>query len=165
MQRELAPFLRECGVQVVSGGARGVDQWAHRLAIDSRQSTVCILPSGLLNAYPPAAEPLWARILESGGCLMSTCALNEPMRKHFFHVRNRWIAGLSDLCLVVEANRRSGSLLTAKLANDESREVCTLPVSPMSSQGLGNLDLLMSGATMVRDRHDLRTLWNKRGEF
>ncbi len=161
MQRELLPFLRESGVGVVSGGARGIDQWSHRLSIDAGQPTVCVLPSGLLDPYPLSGESLWRGILRTGGCLLSTFSLQQPMRKHFFHIRNRWIAGLGDLCFVVEANRRSGSLLTATLANQENKDVCTLPVSPMAAQGLGNLELLMNGALMIRDRLDLQTVWSQ----
>ena len=160
MQRELSEFLRQRNVGVVSGGARGVDQWAHRLALDCGQPTVCILPSGILNPYPDRCEDLWKRIVNKGGCIVSTCGLSEPMRKSFFHIRNRWIAGLSPGCVVVEANRRSGSLLTAKLCVEENREVATLPVFPTATQGLGNLDLLEAGATMLRDHRDLSTFWD-----
>ncbi len=160
MQRELSEFLHQRKVGVVSGGARGVDQWAHRLSLDCGQPTVCVLPSGLLNPYPDRHEDLWKRVVGKGGCMMSTCGLSEPMRKSFFHIRNRWIAGLSPGCVVVEANRRSGSLLTAKLCIEENREVATLPVFPTATQGLGNLDLLEAGATMLRDHRDLITFWD-----
>ncbi len=160
MQRELGHFLKNCGVGVVSGGARGVDQWAHRICLDSRQPTVCIFPSGLMDPYPFGGEALWQRILEQGGALISTFSLEEPLRKWAFHIRNRWIAGLSPACFVVEANRRSGSALTAKLAQQEDRAICTLPVFPHSQQGLANLDLIAEGAAMIRDYHDLRQFWD-----
>jgi DNA processing protein len=161
MQRELAPFLKSEQVAVVSGGARGVDQWAHRLCIDSGQPTVCVLPSGILNPYPSGCERLWEKIVTSGGCLVSTCSLSCGMRKFHFHIRNRWIAGLAEKCFVVEANQKSGSMLTASLANQENRDVCTLPVSPLAVQGRGNLELLSQGATLVRDRWDLQTIWSR----
>src|SRR5690606_30260774 len=129
-------------IGVVSGGARGVDQWAHRLAVDYGNPTVCVLPTGILNPYPSGNESLWRAILEGGGCMLSTFALDEPLRKWAFHARNRWIAGLARVCFVAEANRRSGSLLTANLAACEGREVCTLPVFPLNGQGLANLDLI-----------------------
>jgi DNA processing protein len=161
LQRELPEFLRQRRPMVVSGGARGIDQWAHRLAMDNGVPTVCILPSGLLEPYPFGYESFWQRILATGGCLLSTCGLRDPLRKSFFHIRNRWIAGLAPLTFVVEANRRSGSALTAKLARDEARDVCTLPVFPMASQGLGNLDLIAEGATLLRDSMDLIICWDR----
>lgn len=80
------------------------------------------------------------------------------MQKALFHIRNRWIAGMAGATFVVEANRRSGSSLSARLAREENREVATLPVFPLSSQGLGNLALLNDGATLIRDAKDLMTL-------
>lgn len=161
MQRELSEFLRGHRAGVVSGGARGVDQWSHRLCADSGRPTIAVLPSGLLNPYPSGAEPLWQRIRERGGCTLSTCSLYEPMRKSFFHLRNRWIAGLGRGCFVAEANRRSGSLITAKCAGEEGRDLCTLPVSPLATQGQGNLDLLMNNATLLRDHRDLAMFWSR----
>ncbi len=158
MQCEFGPFLRQCDVTIVSGGARGVDQWAHRLAMDCGRPTVCVYPSGLLNPYPPGFEPTAERILAEGGALISTFGLHQGMRKDLFHIRNRWIAGLSGATFVAEANRRSGSALSARLALEENREVATLPVFPMSAQGLGNLQLLNDGATLIRDALDLAAL-------
>ena len=90
--------------------------------------------------------------------MLSTFGLDDPLRKWAFHVRNRWIAGMSRVCFVTEANRRSGSTLTASLAIEEGRDVCTLPVFPMGDQGLANLDLISNGATMIRDYQDLEVL-------
>lgn len=168
MNRELGEFLTRHEVCVVSGGARGVDQRAHRLAMDTGRPTICILPSGLLNPYPPGNGDLWRAIQESGGCLMSTCRLDEPMHKGFFHRRNRWIAGLSRLCLVAEANRRSGSILTARLVGEEGRALCTVPLSPMSEQGLGAFHIWIEyDAAFVRDWLDLKVIWGmaNEGEF
>jgi DNA protecting protein DprA len=160
MTRELGEFLFRHDVCVVSGGARGVDQRAHRLALDLGRPTVCILPSGLLNPYPPANGEMWNEIRGQGGCMLSTCAPMEPMHRGFFELRNRWIAGLSYVCLVAEANRRSGSFMTARLAAEEGRALCTLPVSPMAAQGLGNFDLYVDfDAVFVRDHLDLGVLW------
>ncbi len=162
MQRELGHFLRDNEICVVSGGARGVDQWAHRLAMDFGRPTVCVLPSGLLDPYPPNfSEAIGNRILKEGGALVSTFPLREAMRKSHFHIRNRWICGFSHTTFVVEANRRSGSWLTARLARDEGREVATLPVFPHSSQGLGNLDLIHDGAQMIRDASDLAIFYGR----
>lgn len=161
LQREMTELLRVRDATIVSGGARGIDQWAHRLALDCGRRTVCIFPTGLLNPYPAQSEYLWRRILEQGGTLVSTFSLQQPLRKSLFAVRNRWIAGLSPATFVVEGNRRSGSLLTGRLAFDEHRTVCTLPTFPTAEQGLGNLDLLEQGALMIRDHRDLVTLYDR----
>jgi DNA processing protein len=162
MQRELGYMLKNTPIGIVSGGARGVDQWAHRLAIDFGRPTVVVLPTGILNPYPFGHEELWRRVLEGGGCLLSTFSMDEPLRKWAFHVRNRWIAGLTRVCFVAEANRRSGSSLTAMLALEEGREVATLPVFPIGEQGLANLDLIGEGAHLIRDRGDLEQLCRSR---
>lgn len=161
MQRELGEYLRTTEVAIVSGGARGVDQWAHRLALDHRRPTVCVFPSGLLNPYPPGVETLCQEILAGGGALVSTFDLHQGMSKALFHKRNRWIAGFSLAMLVVEANRRSGSALSARLAREEQREVATLPVSPLSLQGMGNLELLNDGATLIRDAKDISVMMGR----
>lgn len=161
MQREFSRFLKLGQAGVVSGGARGVDQWSHRIAMDCGQPTICVLPTGILNPYPDGCEALWERVIVGGGCLISTVSLHEQLRKGFFQTRNLWIAGLSPMCFVVEANRRSGSMLTAAAASKQGRTLCTLPVFPTATQGLANLDLINDGAFMIRDHLDLLTLWNQ----
>lgn len=161
LQRELGPFLRKIGAGVVSGGARGVDQWAHRIAMDTGVPTVAMLPTGILHRYPPGADALWERILQTGGALVSTFPPRDLLRKSHFYTRNRWIAGFSRLTFVAEANRRSGSLVTADRVVQEGRRLCTLPLSPMSEQGLANLDLIENGAKMLRDHHDLIGVWGE----
>lgn len=155
MERHLAPFLRRTGVGVVSGGARGIDQLAHQLALRNGVPTVCILPSGLRSPYPIGIGPLLEEIVRRGGAVISEYEHLTPLRKSHFHVRNRWIAGMGKKCLVVEANRRSGSALTASLAIKEGREVASVPVCPMGGQGLGNLALIRDGAMMMSDVQDL----------
>jgi len=156
MQRELARFLDENEFAVVSGGARGVDQWAHRICMDSGRPTVCVFPSGLEQIYPPGSEKLFQRIVDTGGAWVSTFALDQEMRKRLFLSRNRWIVGFSPVTFVVEANRRSGSSMTARIAQLENRALCTLPVFPYSNQGLANLDLLVEPkAGLIRDYKDI----------
>jgi DNA protecting protein DprA len=166
MQRELSRFLQLTEAGVVSGGARGVDQWAHRLALAGRRPTIAVFPSGLCAPYPFGREDLWEAILLQDGCLLSTYSLHEPMRKQHFIERNRWIAALSDITFVAEANRRSGSLITATKAIEVEHEVGTLPVSANCTQGLGSLDLMLQGAHLIRDAGDLLTLFNRnRGRY
>ena len=158
MRRHLLPALHEGKVTAVSGGARGVDAFAHELTLLSGRPPICFLPSGLLRPYPNAHAPLFRRILDAGGALISGFPPDAEMRKSYFHARNRWIAGISLLTLIIEAQRKSGSYLTARMAMEEGRSIATLPVSPLAGRGLGNLDLLFDGAFLLRNKEDLLSL-------
>ena len=160
MERHLPELLRIDDIAVVSGGARGIDQLAHRIALECDRPTVCILPTGIKSPYPFGIEPLLKNIVSKGGAVLSTYADHQVLRKSHFAIRNRWIAGISKVCLVVEANHHSGSMLTAQLAQNEQRVVATLPVSPLSAQGLGNLQLIHDGAQLIRHSADLVGLFN-----
>jgi DNA processing protein len=162
MTRELGQFMMDHDACIVSGGARGVDQHAHRIALDTGKPTICILPSGLLNPYPPMNERLWKRIRDEGGCLISTHLPMRGMERRLFENRNRCIVGLTWICLVMEANRRSGSYMTGRLAWEEDRILLTIPISPMATQGLGNFDLMVDfGAGFIRDHIDLMVAWSR----
>lgn len=156
MEEYFTEFLRQEKPVVVSGGARGVDQLAHQLALRNSCSTVVVLPSGLENIYPKNLVDWERKIIDGGGCLMSEYAFSEKMQKHFFHDRNRLIAGLGALTLLVEARRRSGSLLTAQKTLQLGKSVLVVPGHPCEASHLGNLDLLSDGATPLRDAEDLR---------
>lgn len=155
MEEYFATFLRQEKPIVVSGGARGVDQSAHALAIRNNCSTVVLLPSGLGKIYPQNFEEWQSKIIDGGGCLLSEYPYSEKMQKHFFHDRNRLIAGLGGVTLLVESRRRSGSLITAQKTLQLGKNVLVVPGHPCDSSHLGNLDLLSEGATPVRDAEDL----------
>lgn len=155
MRQHLLPAIANLEVTVSSGGARGIDAWAHEITLLAGRPPVCFLPSGILNPYPQDHGRLFDRIVAEGGALVSGFPPDAFMRKDYFHTRNRWIAGIATVTVIVEAQRKSGSLLTARLALDEGRSICTLPVSPNAVQGMGNLDLLYAGAQMIRDQNDL----------
>lgn len=159
MRRNLIGFFSNFPIGSVSGGARGIDALAHDLTLLSGRPTVCFIPSGLLNPYPKNHTPLFERLVAEGGTLVSGFGLESQMQKGYFHERNRWIAGLGVFTLIVEASRKSGSWLTARMALEEGRTVATLPVSPLSGRGLGNLDLLYDGAQLIRDSSDLQVLF------
>lgn len=156
MEESFAEFLRHEKPVVVSGGARGVDQMAHRLAIRNNCATVAVLPSGLGQIYPKNFEDWQKAIIDGGGCLLSEYPFDERMQKHFFLDRNRLIAGLGAVTLLVEARRRSGSLITAHKTLQLGKSVLVVPGHPCDSSHLGNLDLLSDGATPIRDAEDLR---------
>ncbi len=149
------PELIKLGVVVVSGGARGIDQRAHSLALRNKSRTVVVLPSGFQNIYPRDLEFWKDMIIEKGGCFVSELAPSVPMRNHYFHQRNRIVVGLSRTLLLVEAKRRSGSSMTGRLAAEHNRNVCVVPGPPLRRNWGGGLDLICDGATFVRDAVDV----------
>jgi DNA processing protein len=157
MEEHFLSALRAQNIFVVSGGARGIDQIAHRLSIRADRPTIAFLPSGLANMYP-ADFPYWQEsICKSGGAIISEYPPQQRMEKSHFHRRNRMIAALGRALFVVEAGRKSGSLITARFALELGKPICVLPSSALEPRALGTLDLLFDGATPIRDASDLLT--------
>lgn len=159
MERELQPLAKK-GAVFVSGGARGVDQRAHAISLRTGRPTVAFLPAGLERIYPTNFMDWVKPICEAGGAVVSELAPWESMHKHYFVKRNRMIAALSRVTLIVEARRQSGTMITARCARDNDRVVGVLPGPPGDPRYAGNLELLASGAHMIRDYWDLLTLSN-----
>lgn len=155
MEREFAPFCESEKPCVVSGGARGVDQKSHSIALRKNTTTIVVLPSGLQSMYPDSLKEWVAPILNGGGCFLSEYAFEQKMHKHLFHHRNRLIAALGQASLLVEARRRSGTLITAQQALQLGRPVWVVPGHPQDPHFSGSLDLLMEGALLIRDAQDL----------
>lgn len=155
MSHNLPRYLKAAQLGLVSGGARGVDQWAHRIAIQAECPTICVLPSGLGALYPESLIDLADEILSSGGALISAYAYEQSIRKYFFSQRNELIAALGDFCFVAQANLKSGSLLTAQKALDLGKEILTLPYCPWMREGAGANKLLQEGAHMITCERDL----------
>jgi len=152
--RRFAGGLALAGVTVVSGLARGVDSIAHRGAHDAGGRTVAVLGSGLDRIYPREHEGL-ARAIGDAGCVLSEFALGTPPLRHHFPRRNRIIAGLSFGVVVIEAARKSGSLITALLAIDGGREVFAVPGPVDSSLSRGTHRLLREGARLVESPDEI----------
>ncbi len=152
--RELGSGLARRGVTVVSGLARGVDSAAHRgaLAVDGR--TVGVLGSGVDIVYPPEHSGL-ARDLVRRGALVSELPPGTTPRPAYFPQRNRLISGLSRAVVVVEASARSGSLITARLALEQGREVMAVPGNVLNGRNRGAHALLKDGAKVVEDVADI----------
>lgn len=155
MEKEFAPFCEKEKPCVISGGARGVDQKSHSIALRKDTSTVVVLPSGLGCMYPDSLQDWIPAILDSGGCILSEYAFEQTMHKHLFHHRNRLIAALGKATLLVEARRRSGTLITAQQAVHLGRPVWVVPGHPQDPHFAGSLDLLVEGALLIRDAQDL----------
>lgn len=151
----LSRDLAEQGICIVSGLARGIDSAAHRGAIEAKGKTIAVLGTGLNEIYPKENEKLVNEILESGGAVVTQFPLDTPPLKENFPYRNRVISGLSLGVLVVEASERSGSLITARLATDQNREVFAVPGNITSKNSFGTNYLIKSGAKLVQQWQDV----------
>ncbi|HKY93828.1 MAG TPA: DNA-processing protein DprA [Kiloniellales bacterium] len=142
---------------VVSGLARGIDTAAHQGALSAgydHGSTIAVMAGGLDVVYPPENEGL-ADEIAGNGLLLSEMAIGtEPQARHFPR-RNRLISGLSQAVLVVEAAERSGSLITARMANDQGRQVLAVPGSPLDPRAQGCNRLIRDGARLVQSLDDI----------
>ena len=162
MEQNLPAFLRETKTTVVSGGARGADQAAHLAAIRAAQPTVVFLPSGLSRIFPNDLRDWVLPILNSGGVFVSAYAPNETIRRFRFEARNRLIASLSHGVFITEASRKSGSMMTARLAGELGRPIAVLPSFPGDLAGQGTLDLMIDAeADVIRDVLDLKTFTSR----
>ncbi|WOE76623.1 DNA-processing protein DprA [Alterisphingorhabdus coralli] len=155
---QLASGVAEQGIVTVSGLARGIDTQAHQGAIqgshDVSAMTIAVIASGIDLQYPPENADLQRTIAEIGLLITEYPPGTEPLARHF-PFRNRIIAGLSYATLVVEAAPRSGSLITARLANEQGREVLAIPGSPLDKRSEGCNGLIREGATLVRNVDDI----------
>ncbi|HJO39105.1 MAG: DNA-processing protein DprA [Vicinamibacterales bacterium] len=151
---QLGSDLAGRGVTVVSGLARGVDSAAHRGALDGGR-TVAVLGSSVEIVYPPEHADLAEAIAAKGGAVVSEFPPETPPRPAHFPQRNRIISGLLRAVVVVEASDRSGSLITARLALDQGREVMAIPGSVLGGRNRGSHSLLKDGAKVVERADDI----------
>ncbi|MEO8811407.1 MAG: DNA-processing protein DprA [Caulobacteraceae bacterium] len=150
--RTLAAELGEAGYVVISGMARGIDAAAHEGALPF--GTIAVLGGGEDDVYPPDNRELYDAI-KASGCIVSERPPGHTARAADFPRRNRLIAGLSLGVIVVEAEMKSGSLITARLAGEQGREVFAVPGSPLDPRAHGTNDLLRQGATLVESALDV----------
>ena len=159
--RGLAADLGKAGHIVVSGLARGIDSAAHEGALPT--GTAAVLGGGVDDIYPPENAALYDRIVQDG-CIVSESEPGRTAVARDFPRRNRIIAGLSRAVVIVEAEMRSGSLITARLAAEQGREVLAVPGSPLDPRAKGTNDLIRQGAALCEGVEDvLRALEGLRG--
>ena len=151
----LSRDLASRGITIVSGLARGIDAAAHKGAIRGPGRTVAVMGTGIDNVYPRENNGLVREILANGGCLVTQFPLGTPPLKDNFPYRNRIISGLSYGVLIVEASERSGSLITARLAAEQNREVMAVPGNITSGNSFGTNYIIKSGAKLVQQWQDV----------
>jgi DNA processing protein len=154
LAHSLASELAQAGLLVVSGLARGIDTAAHEGALAAGAPTVAIIASGVDVAYPSENAGLMEQIAASGAIVSERPLGAVPQARHFPR-RNRLISGLSLGVIVVEAAPQSGSLITARLAAEQGREVMAVPGSPLDPRHRGTNQLLRDGATLVESAADV----------
>jgi DNA processing protein len=149
-----ARSLSDSGLCIVSGMAHGIDAAAHRGALQGQGSSIAVIGTGLDKVYPAANRDL-AHLLAAQGALISEFPLGTPPLAANFPRRNRIISGMSIGCLVVEAGLQSGSLITARLALEQGRDVFAIPGSIHAPQSKGSHALIKQGAKLVETAQDI----------
>jgi DNA processing protein len=152
--KQLSRELVHHGISIVSGMARGIDTAAHDGAIEANGHTIAVLGSGIDIVYPPENRSLFQKIKETGAVISEFPLCTNPEPYHF-PLRNRIISGMSVGTIVVEAAMKSGSLITAKLAAEQGREVFAVPGSIHSFKSAGTHNLLKQGAKLVENAVDV----------
>ena len=152
--RQLAIDLGLAGQTVVSGLARGIDGAAHQGALTTQAGTVAVMAGGFDDIYPPEHAALHAQIVAEG-CVVSESRPGQRAQAKDFPRRNRIISGLSLAVVVVEAELKSGSLITARLAGEQGRDVFAVPGSPLDPRAKGTNGLLRTGAAICEGAEDV----------
>lgn len=149
----IASELGKAGFVTASGLARGIDAAAHRASL--RSGTIAVLAGGHDRLYPPEHDDLLAAILDNGGAVLSEMPMGWTPRARDFPRRNRIVSGISIAVAVMEAAFRSGSLITARMAAEQGREVFAVPGSPLDPRAAGANALLKQGAHVLTDASDI----------
>lgn len=167
---DMAQYLVQAGFSITSGLAQGIDRQAHMGALAQMASlagrTVGVMGTGIDVIYPRNHNALFAQIIQDGGCLISELLPSTPASKHTFPRRNRLVAGLSMATIVTEAALQSGSLITARLAAEQGKQVFAVPSRIDNANAEGCHHLIREGATLVYHPDQIiEDLSNQSGEF
>ena len=142
--KEFTKYFVENGYVIVSGLALGIDSLCHEVALEKKGKVIAVLPSPIENIYPKSSIPLSEKILDCGGLLISEYEKGSPLTKQNFYSRNRIITGLSTKLFIPECEIDSGSMISAKLAFEQDREIYTVPRDIYEENGKGNNHLIQS---------------------
>ncbi len=153
---KIIPDISKEKITIVSGMAYGIDSMSHKEAVDSGGKTIGVNAGGLLNIYPSGNSSLIRKIL-SNGCVVSEFPLEMEPRPYLFPIRNRIISGMSKAILVVEAEMKSGSLITARLGLEQDRDIFSIPGKIDSSLSKGTNYLIQQGAKLITSSQDILT--------
>ncbi len=169
--RAMTPYGQEAARQIVPGLARhftivsglalGIDAAAHRATLDCSGKTIAVLGSGISLITPETNLRLGQDILKNNGLIISEHPGKKPAYKDSFPERNRIISGLSKGVLIIEADEKSGSLITARLAGEQNRDVFAVPGNIFSSKSMGPHKLIRTGAKLVASAHDVLDDYSK----
>jgi len=152
---DIAAGLTMAGLVVTSGFARGIDTAAHLGALNAHGRTIAVFAGGLDNPYPAENAAMQTRIMAEGGAVIAEAPLGTAPQARHFPRRNRIVAGLVLGLVVIEAAQRSGSLITARLALEASREIFAVPGSPRDPRSAGSNDLIRQGAHITETAEDV----------
>lgn len=153
--KKMAADLASCGFTITSGFAMGIDTASHEGALAGKGKTIAVMGTGLNKIYPSANTKLFASILEHEGAIISELSLRAVAKAQHFPQRNRIISGLSLGTVIIEAALNSGSLITARLANEQGREVFAVPGTIDNPMSKGCHQLIRNGAKLVENVEDI----------
>lgn len=167
--KDFADHLAQKGVVIVSGMAKGIDRGAHAATLNSKGATIAIVPGGVDVIYPPENQDLY-KVLCDRGLIISELPPMQTVNKRYFPARNRLIAGLSDITLIMEAGEYSGTLHTASFAASQGKDVFVLPHAIYSQNVMGGLYLIRDGAEILTDKESIDSriaecLLNRLGDY
>jgi len=159
---ELLPEVIKNEIEIISGLAKGVDALAHCAALNNCGITLAVLGSGLSakNIYPPCNKILAENIIKNGGAIISEFPPNTPPLKQNFPQRNRIISGLASATLIIEAQAKSGALITANYSLEQNREVLVVPGNIFSTYSDGPNNLIKLGAKVITNSEDILEVFN-----
>lgn len=156
--------LAENDIGIVSGLARGIDSISHTGALDGNGYTIGVLGCGIDIVYPAENRELFEKIVKNGGAIISEFPFGTKPKKENFPMRNRIISGLCEGIIIIEAGRKSGTLITAKWALNQGREIFAIPGSIFSSQSEGTHYLIKEGANVITSPEEILAYFGWRKE-
>ncbi len=142
-------------INTISGLALGIDAYAHYLSIKNNLKTLAFIGSGFNYFYPAANKSLADKIVEKGGAVVTEYPLNTPVQKYYFVARNRLISGTSKAMLIIEAKEKSGTMVTAKFAEEQNRDILAVPNNIFEANSRGTNKIIKEGAILVQSAEDV----------